>query len=201
LEYYKDAYKQYNCAIARYVRQEKEEKTMNQTKCGLKLSVAILFLIVPVCANLQAAFAQNNRNTITFYNQSGDPALVKLIGPTRLQVKVPNGQSRMVNVTAGEYYILARYGNKPEAYRYAKGDPFSVTQTKTRYSAITVTLHKVVGGNYPTHPISAEEFDKTPPDPQIGGRLGHASTHRKFSLMSVEEARQLLEKIIKCLLT
>lgn len=53
-----------------------------------------------------------------------------------------------------------RYGSKPEKYRYSKGDPFTIIQTATQYSVTTITLHKVVDGNYPTHPISAEEFEK-----------------------------------------
>ncbi|HLC18327.1 MAG TPA: ankyrin repeat domain-containing protein, partial [Thermodesulfobacteriota bacterium] len=84
---------------------------------------------------------------------------MKLIGPTAKSVEVPVGESRTVNAAAGEYYILVRYGNNPKAYRYAKGDPFIVTQTATEYSATSITLHKVIGGNYPTRPASSKEFD------------------------------------------
>jgi hypothetical protein len=63
-------------------------------------------------------------------------------------------------VAAGEYYILVRYGSKPEQYSYAKGDTFTVQQTATQYSSITITLHKVVGGIYRTQSSSSNEFDK-----------------------------------------
>ena len=75
-------------------------------------------------------------------------------------VDVPNGQKRTVNVAAGEYYILTRYGIKPEAYKYTKGKTFQIVQTATKYSKTTITLYPVVGGNYPTRPISSDEFDK-----------------------------------------
>ena len=122
-------------------------------------AIAILFISLFLCAIPQNAYAQDNPNNITFDNKSGETALVKVIGPSGQIVEVPNGQSRTVNASAGKYYILVRYGRNPKKYKYAKGDPFTMTQTATQYSAITITLHKVVGGNYPAHPISREEFD------------------------------------------
>ena len=100
------------------------------------------------------------RATITFDNQSGQLALVKVVGPSSRQVSVPNNQRRTVKVVGGSYYILTRYGSKKEDYTYSKGDRFNVTQTRTRYSIITITLHKVVDGNYSSEPIDAEEFEK-----------------------------------------
>jgi hypothetical protein len=38
-----------------------------------------------------------------------------------------------------------------------------VTQTSTQHSVITITLHKVVDGNYHSDPISAAEFDRASP--------------------------------------
>lgn len=98
-------------------------------------------------------------NTITFDNQSGKQALVKVVGPTSRSIAVPDGETRTVNVTSGEYYILIRYGSEPEDYQYRKGDPFRVVQTSTKYTAITITLHKVIGGDYETHPVSRKEFE------------------------------------------
>ena len=126
-----------------------------------KLFGAILFVILSVGANLPSIYAHDNPNTVTFDNQSGEPALVKLIGPIGQTVEVPTGKNRKVNVDADEYYILVRYGSKPDQYRYSKGNPFTVTQTATQYSVITITLHKVIGGKYSTHPTSSEEFDNT----------------------------------------
>lgn len=97
-------------------------------------------------------------NTITFDNHSGETATVKLVGPTNQLVDVPKGQSITVNVAAGEYSILVRYGSSNK-YSYTKGDPFKVMQNDSQYSAITITLHKVVDGNYSTQPSSQKEFD------------------------------------------
>ena len=47
------------------------EKTMKQTQCVLSITVAILFVILALCANLQkSVYAQANSNTISFDNQS-----------------------------------------------------------------------------------------------------------------------------------
>jgi len=98
-------------------------------------------------------------NTITFENESGGGALVKLIGPTRGVVPVPNHSRAGINVEAGEYYILVRYG-LPGHYSYSKGQRFSVEQSGDSYSVITITLHKVVNGNYESRPVDPTEFER-----------------------------------------
>lgn len=126
-----------------------------------------------------ATQASEPANTITLVNNSGEPALVKLVGSTPQTVEVPDGQSRTVPVASGEYSLLARYGAAQGHYTYSRGDPFTVTQTATEYSAITITLHKVVGGNYQTEPASKAEFERaagretppgTPSEPQHAAR-------------------------------
>lgn len=97
--------------------------------------------------------------TITFDNRSGEPASVRVIGPSKPTADVPDGQRRTVKVGGGHYNILVRYGAGPN-YRYSRGDPFMVTQTATQYSIITITLHPVVNGNYETHPSSADEYNR-----------------------------------------
>src|SRR5205085_4971912 len=80
-------------------------------------------------------YAQAPRATITFDNKSGEPAVVKLIGPTGRIAQVSNGQTRTVTVSGGRYYIVTRYG--ASHHTYSKGDPFTVTQTATQYSRIS----------------------------------------------------------------
>ena len=104
------------------------------------------------------AWAAIPPNTITFDNQSGVSALVKVEGPTFTTVLVPNGSQRIVNLAAGNYVIKVRYGNGPNDYRYEKGDPFTVEQTATQYTEISMTLHKVVAGNSHSEGISADDF-------------------------------------------
>jgi hypothetical protein len=111
--------------------------------------------------NGAAGHAQSLPATITFDNRSGQPALVKLIGPSKRQTSVPLGQSRTVNASGGRYFIRVRYrAGENKKYTYAQGDPFEVTQTVTARSVITITLYPVVNGNYATQPISPEEFDQ-----------------------------------------
>jgi HEAT repeat protein len=107
-----------------------------------------------------ASIAQTPLPTITFDNQSGKPALVGLIGPKSQTVDVPQGQKRTVTAVAGLYYVVSRYGASVGNYTYAKGDPFTVVQSATKRSVITITLHPVPNGNYGTRSISADEFEK-----------------------------------------
>jgi hypothetical protein len=96
--------------------------------------------------------------TITFVNNSGRTALVKLVGPSEQTVQVLNGESKTVNASGGSYYILTRYGDTPNTYTYFRGNPFTVTETSYGVSIITITLQKVIGRNYGTREISAQEF-------------------------------------------
>ena len=125
-------------------------------------------------------------NTVTFDNQSGQPALVKLVGPTPQEVEVPVGQKRTVTASPGQYYIKTRYGT-PGRYRYTKGDDFLIKETATTRSQITITLHKVVGGNYETEAISAEEFATTSPAHQT-----RAQTLSRPSEIGEPDERRLL---------
>jgi hypothetical protein len=102
-------------------------------------------------------------STVSFDNRSGAPALVKLMGPIGQVVHVPDGARRTVKAAAGKHYILVRYGEGPEDYRYARGKSFNIEDTRQRHTQIEITLHKVVGGNYPTHATSRAEFEQAQP--------------------------------------
>jgi hypothetical protein len=127
----------------------------------MRRKLAFLFALVGVLLlTATLSYGARPRAEITFDNQSGDAALVKLVGPTPRTVPVPNQQKRTVTVTGGSYYILVRYGPDREGnYRYTKGDPFNVTQTRRHYSVISITLHTVVNGNYHAGPSDQKEFD------------------------------------------
>jgi hypothetical protein len=98
---------------------------------------------------------------INFDNQSGDPALVRLVGPTRGEVFVPSGgRSSLTHVAAGNYTIHIRYGT-PGRYRYTQGDHFDVQEGGRAHSWTTITLHTVVSGNYGSRVSSEDEFNQT----------------------------------------
>lgn len=128
-------------------------KTNRAIPSVLALAIAVAFLI-PVA--IEAA------STVTFDNQSGKPALVKLVGPTASPVSVEKGMKESASIAPGHYFIKIRYGT-PGAYSYSKGDEFDVTETATTASDITITLHKVVAGNYGSRAISEMEFGKDAP--------------------------------------
>ena len=105
--------------------------------------------------------AQPAPNKIIFDNQSGQNAVVKLIGSTTLVVKVPKQVKKTVRAAEGDYYILVRYGDSSKEYTYTKSDPFAVTQAGDQYSIITFTLYRTRGGDFNVTPASQEEFDNT----------------------------------------
>ncbi|MFC1462660.1 hypothetical protein ACFLQU_03550 [Verrucomicrobiota bacterium] len=123
-------------------------------KSLVTIAIASLFCQVLICHG-------GADNTVTFDNQSGQPALVKLIGPTPREVDVPVGQRRTVTVAAGQYHIKTRYGT-PGKYRYTKGDEFIIKSSAKSRSETSITLHKVAHGNYSSQTISAVDFDSAP---------------------------------------
>lgn len=118
----------------------------------LKRSIFGLVLVF-----LFALPARAERNLVIFDNQSGEHALVKVIGPSQKQVEMPTGMRGTVGVEPGLYYIKVRYGS-PGKYRFIRGEAFDVEETPKARTKVTVTLHKVRDGNYRTHAISAEDF-------------------------------------------
>ena len=118
----------------------------------LLAAFAAFMLVIGLCCPSQA-----QESSITFDNQSGDSALVKLVGPTPTQIEVPPDENRTVTAGPGKYHIRVRYG-APGEYRYTKGEEFDVTESTTTRSRISITLHKVPDGNYETETIAEENF-------------------------------------------
>ncbi len=97
---------------------------------------------------------------VTFDNQTADPAVVRLVGPTGGEVFVPNGNRNSIHrVAGGSYIIYVRYGN-PGAYRYSAGDRFEVQDSGRSYSQTMITLHTVPSGNYRSRVSSEDEFNR-----------------------------------------
>jgi len=116
--------------------------------------ITALFII----AGAMAASAGSEINDLTFINKSGEPALVKLVGPSRRVVPVPDGQSRQVQIASGTYCIYVRYGDQGH-YRYTRGETFIIQEVTGGYVAARLTLHGVVNGNYAVESSSEAEFD------------------------------------------
>jgi hypothetical protein len=132
---------------------------------------SIIGFLSLVLASVTSVFAQSN--TVAFDNQSGEPALVRLVGPTSNEIEVPTGSRRSVPAAAGRYFIKVRYGT-PGNFRYSKGDGFDVSETSTARSETTITLHKVVAGNYGSQPTTQAEFDTGSPPQQAGPTFGQS---------------------------
>ncbi len=148
------------------------------------LQFFIICLFFLVILNASTIFGQNNM--ITFDNQSGEQAVVNLIGPSSKIVVVPKGSRQSVNAKPGSYYIEVRYGTKRNT-PYIKGEKFIITESGTENSSKTITLHKVVAGNDNSHPI-IETKSKGSGD--TGGGKGVMATIRMGADYTVREASE-----------
>jgi len=119
----------------------------------------VLVGFLGVQSQFGADLGRGPQSTVTFDNRSGKDALVKLVGPSNQAVAVPNGDFKTVNVAAGSYSILVRYGSSLTDYSYIQGDPFTVSESAVEHSAVMITLHPVTGGNYVGHPTTSGLFD------------------------------------------
>lgn len=155
------------------------------------MSRSVVGIVAVVCVMVVSAFGQNK---VVFGNQSGDPAFVKLIGPTKTEVEVPNGAKEGVDAAAGLYTIKVRYG-APGHYSYTKGDEFTVTETATARSETTITLHKVVDGNYDSHPITGTDFGEvtTMPTPVVQATRTERPAQSAPAPMIGKETNQVAE--------
>ena len=115
---------------------------------------AFAVLLVLMMAELVAA---QNVPTLRFVNYSGEDATVKLIGPTSGYIEVPNGTARTVGVRGGSYAIVIRYGT-PDNFTYQRGDQFQVSESAYSVARISITLHKVLNGNYGTRNAQPTDF-------------------------------------------
>ena len=103
-----------------------------------KFKVGGFLTLLLVCR----AFAQQSP-TVTIQNQSSEPVLARLAGPTAVFVSIPTGDSCTVQVRGGRYLALFRYGEK--RYSYTMVGPFDVVETPTEVSEITIVLHTYAG--------------------------------------------------------
>ena len=71
---------------------------------------------------------------LTIKNESGDPALVRVVGPTAEDIEMPSFGKKAINIDDGDYYLKIRYGTDDSDYTYKKSKPFTVTKTDTGYS-------------------------------------------------------------------
>ena len=121
-------------------------------------TVALGLSVCTLLVGCLLAYAQGGNNTLTFDNQSGDDAVVKVVGPIEPpkasgSVIPPNGPVQVIqlalgdrltiHVASGTFLILVRYGSDPAAYTYSCGGPVNQQESEGHHSAVTITLRKV----------------------------------------------------------
>jgi hypothetical protein len=123
--------------------------------------------LVVLCSGV--TFAQQlPDNIITLDNQSSDPAVVKILGPTTRAIDLPASEKRMLKVAAGNYDVILRYGRDAISYRYVRANSFSIDDSAS-FQRVSITLTADAAlvqdeGRYPMRLSSREEFEKVKAD-------------------------------------
>jgi len=105
------------------------------------LSATLTALVVAVLA-LSPRLRAGESPTITIKNESSEPVLAKLRGPSPGVLSIPAGGSRTVNGSGGNYLAFFRYTSGGR-YSYTKVGPFEIFETDSEVSEITIVLHTV----------------------------------------------------------
>jgi LysM repeat protein len=117
------------------------------------LCLAVLFLFF-----LPDSGRGAQKNMMTLVNNSGEEALVKIVGPKSGVVELTKETERTILLPAGTYKYYVRYSQGPKA-SYARGTPFTLEAVSTGYIEASLTLISPPG-NYQPDPVLEEEFNK-----------------------------------------
>jgi hypothetical protein len=122
---------------------------------------------------------ESGYSTLTVDNGTATDAVVKVV---RLGAKeelvrnfyVPHGkQFTAEKIPPGQYVLRVAFGTDWDAKArkfaadrsFSETEAFDVSEEKTddgvRYSVLTITLHKVLNGNFKSDPIDEEAFSRT----------------------------------------
>ncbi len=175
-------------ASSRVIAHQNPNPHMKPKRSKTSVLALAVALLIPV--------ATEAASKVTFDNQSGKQALVKLVGPTTSAIPVENSKKESVSVAPGHYFIKIRYG-APGAYSYSKGDEFDVTETATATSDITITLHKVVAGNYRSKAISEAEFGGNAPAGKPASPASSGDQQRSHNISELGVSDQLSKVLDK----
>jgi hypothetical protein len=121
---------------------------------------------------------ESGYSTLTVENGTGTDAVVKVVrlGEKEQLVRnfyIPQGkQFTAEKIPPGRYVLRVAFGTDWDAKArrftaarsFSETEEFRVTEEETnggvRYSVLTMTLHKVLNGNFKTDPIDEDDFDK-----------------------------------------
>jgi LysM repeat protein len=106
------------------------------------------------CSLVSAA----DKNMLTLVNQSGEDALVKIVGPKSGVVELTKESERTILLPAGSYKYYVRYGQGQTA-SYTRGTPFTLEAVSTGYIEAALTLISPPG-TYQPDSVLEEEFSK-----------------------------------------
>jgi hypothetical protein len=99
-----------------------------------------------------------DKNMLTLLNQSGEEALVKIVGPKSGAVALGRESEKTILLPAGSYKYYVRYGQDP-GFSFARGTPFTLEAVSTGYIEATLTLISPPGINQ-SDPVLEEEFNR-----------------------------------------
>lgn len=118
----------------------------------------VIFILVLAVTLLGTSSQAADKNKLTIGNQSGEDTAVKIIGPREWILEIPAGEERTILLPAGNYRYLVRYGAEAN-YRYTRGTPFQIEQTRVGFTEASITLISSPG-QIQSNPLLVEEFNK-----------------------------------------
>jgi hypothetical protein len=118
------------------------------------LLFALILAVLFFGTSAQAA----DKNKLTVINQSGEDTAIKVIGPREWLIEIPAGQERTILLPSGDYTYVTRYGQDPN-FRYSRGTPFQIEQTRIGITEATLTLISAPSSTY-VDPVLVEQFNR-----------------------------------------
>lgn len=155
----------------------------------------IIFSLILTIVLLGTSTLAADKNKLTIINQSGEDASVKITGLRDSLLDIPSGEERTILLPAGIFQYLVRYG-KETNYRYSRGKPFQIEQSRVGYTEASLTL--ISAPSYVQNdPQLTEEFNKPvslPPGPAtlpLGKKPQETPSTEEFILHQVRAGETL----------
>ena len=118
----------------------------------------VFFILILAVIFFGTSTQAADKNKLTVLNQSGEDSAIKILGPRDWLLDIPAGQERTILLPAGDYQYLVRYGLESN-YRYTRGRPFQIEQTRIGFTEATLTLISAPSQSQ-NDPLLIEEFNK-----------------------------------------
>lgn len=106
----------------------------------------------------------NSENELTILNNSGQQVYAKIkdLKTKKFvdQIILQKDDQFTFYLPSGQFAEYLRYGSKPDAYYFCKGEGFELGSQTDNRNSVKLTLQAIMAGNYSTMECTQEEFEK-----------------------------------------